>query len=101
MRAIMEAFMEKRHTPLIFCDSQSCIALVNNEGRCRKAKHFATRVHFVRDVSVVQKEVQICYISTTENVADVFTKSLGKAKHQTHRERLLAKRGFQGSPVKS
>ena len=63
-------------------DNQSCIKFAENEkGPGRHAKHISVKYHYVKDM-VEKKEVSLQYIETNNNVADICTKALVKAKHQ-------------------
>ncbi len=59
----------------IFCDNQAAIALAANPVHHSKTKHIEMKYHHVRDL--IQKEaIVVKYISTKENIADIFTKPL-------------------------
>ena len=53
-----------------------------------KTKHFATNLHFIRDLCEKQK-VKLLYTPTDKQPADILTKSLGRNKTQTFRMFLL------------
>ena len=77
----------------IYSDSQSCLALVKKESNnSNKAKHFATRLEFVKE-SV--KDIELDYVASADNMADLLTKGLGRSETERHRDQLSAKRGFQ------
>jgi hypothetical protein len=63
----------------IFCDNQSAIKLVENNGYSARSKHIDIRHHFVRE-KFVEKKISINYVNTEENVSDALTKPLAKAK---------------------
>ena len=80
----------------LMCDSQSSLALVKRDHGSPKAKHFATRLAFVRDI--LQNEtraIKLDFVATNDNQADLFTKGLGKTKTQQHLQQLSAKWGCQ------
>jgi hypothetical protein len=66
---------EVPETTTILTDSQSCIALLNNQRFSHRTKHFDTRYHFIRD-NVQKGIIRLEYVTTTENTADLFTKPL-------------------------
>ena len=68
-------------------DNQSTIKLANNHVCHARSKHIDTQYHFVRE-KVQSKEIDLIYCHTNENVADIFTKPLGKAKFETCRSKL-------------
>ena len=45
------------------------------------SKHIEIRYHFIRDW-VQRRAVQLAYVSTDDQVADILTKSLPKGKHE-------------------
>uniref|UniRef100_A0A2N9EQM2 Uncharacterized protein n=1 Tax=Fagus sylvatica TaxID=28930 RepID=A0A2N9EQM2_FAGSY len=66
-------------TPRIWCDNISSISLASNPVFHARTKHLEVDYHYVRD-KVVRKELEVCYISTTDQVADIFTKGLSKSR---------------------
>ena len=63
----------------MYYDSQSAIHLTKNQMYHERTKHIDVRYHFVRDV-VLQGTVTVQKISTTENPADMLTKSIPSEK---------------------
>jgi hypothetical protein len=64
---------------ILHCDNQGAIALSNNRICNQRSKHIDIRYHFVRN-AVLERQVNLEYISTEHNVADIFTKPMGKPK---------------------
>ena len=58
----------------IKCDNQGAIFLAKNESSTR-TKHIDVRYHFIRDL-VDSKMIELEYVGTKENVADMLTKNL-------------------------
>jgi len=52
-----------------------------------RTKHVEVDYHFVRD-RVAKKEIQICFISSQDQLADVFTKPLPTASFTAFRFKL-------------
>lgn len=72
---------------IIHCDNTSTIKLSKNpvfHGRC---KHIGVRFHFLRDL-VKEGRVSLKHCGTQEQVADIFTKPLGREVFETLRSRL-------------
>lgn len=67
------------------CDNQGAIKLAKNPVFHAKTKHIEGKHHFVRE-RVLEGEIQLRYINTNENPADMFTKAMLKAKFQQHRQ---------------
>ncbi|KAJ1044138.1 hypothetical protein NDA10_007283 [Ustilago hordei] len=61
--------------PVLYTDSQGCIQVSKDPAKHWKLKHIDTRYHFVRD-HVQEGDVEIKYVGTANNVADVLTKPL-------------------------
>ena len=81
---------------VVHCDNQSCIRLSENPVFHDRSKHIEIRYHFIRDY-VQRGAVELQYISTDEQVADILTKSLGRGKHIHFRDKLgVVKNSFLG-----
>lgn len=63
---------------IIYEDNQSCIHLLNRWEHCR-LKHVDIKYNFVRDLNE-KKIITVKYINTTDQLADMLTKALPKAK---------------------
>ena len=64
-------------TPTLLCDNQACIRVSHDPVQHWKLKHIDTRYHFVRD-TVREGKINIAYINTRNNVADIFTKPVSR-----------------------
>ncbi len=60
---------------LLLEDNQGTIANVKSETSSKKSKHIDVRYHFIRDL-YESGELEVHYVSSEENVADLFTKAL-------------------------
>jgi hypothetical protein len=68
-------------TPLIYTDSTTALSLTDESAKYQRAKHIDIRYHYVRDV--LQKgQIQVDYVPSEQNPADVFTKALPPPSHQ-------------------
>ena len=65
--------------PLLI-DNQSAIALFKNPEHHERTKHIAIRYHFIRDIYEAGT-IELEYVPTGDQVADVLTKALGREKH--------------------
>ena len=99
LRGLLETLEVKVDTTM-YTDSQSCLALAVKEDNSAKTKHFATRMAYVRE-TIQMQSINLKFIGSGDNCADIFTKGLGKTKTQHHLARLSAMRGFQGLPSAS
>jgi len=59
----------------IWEDNQPCISLSKDPSNHQKSKHFDVTYHFLRE-RVQMKQVELVYVPTTEQVADIMTKAL-------------------------
>ena len=88
LRRILEDVGETQQAPTIIRgDNQDTIKLTNNPIYHARTKHIDTQHHFVRE-KLQSKEIDLSYCNTSENVADIFTKPLGKAKFEICRNKL-------------
>lgn len=62
---------------VIYCDNTSAINVPKNPVMHSKTKPIAIKYLFLRE-KVLEKEVQLEYVPTKEQVADIFTKPLPK-----------------------
>ncbi len=74
--------------PLVYGDNQSTIAVSENDIKSERLKHIDTKYKFVCD-DVKKKRVQLQWIPTTEQLADILTKALGGPLHKSLRDQLL------------
>ena len=61
--------------PLLHCDNLSALSLCSNPVFHTRIKHLDTDFHFVRE-KVQKKDLQVQYVPTAEQTADVLTKGL-------------------------
>ena len=64
----------------LYCDNMSSIQLANNPMFHARTKHIEVHYHYVQE-KVLASEFDMVYVNTNEQVADIFTKSLGEEKH--------------------
>jgi hypothetical protein len=81
---------------VIHCDNQSCIKLSENPVFHDRSKHIEIRYHFIRDW-VHRGVVQLQFIPTDDQVADILTKALPRGKHVFFRDKMgLVRNTFLG-----
>jgi hypothetical protein len=74
------------HIPL-YEDNQSTIQIVKNSGHHGRTKHVDVRYHFINEL-VEQQVFSVQYVSTTDQVADIFTKALDQTQFCALRNKL-------------
>lgn len=65
--------------PKIWCDNLSAIAIASNPVFHARTKHVEVDYHYVRE-KVVNKELQVLFVPTADQVADIFTKGLSASR---------------------
>ncbi|CAL9022395.1 unnamed protein product, partial [Prunus brigantina] len=85
---LQEIHITLRKPPVIWCDNISAIALAHNPVFHSKTRHMEIDVHFVRE-RVQRKEMQVCHLSSTEQLGDILTKSLAAPQFQYLRNNLM------------
>ncbi|KAM2723556.1 hypothetical protein EV1_026500 [Malus domestica] len=81
--------MSDLHQPVdysvpLYCDNQSAIRLAENLVFHARTKHVEVHYHFIRE-KVLQEEIEMRQVKTNDQVADLFTKSLGTGKLEIFR----------------
>ena len=75
-------------TVTLYCDNQAAIAGARSDVYHDRTKHIDTRYHYfkqyIRDGSILLQ-----WVPTTEQLADILTKSLGRTLHTAMTDRLL------------
>ena len=75
-------------TPL-YVDNSACVDLGKHFSSCRRVKHIDRRVWFLSDYQEDGK-LELQYVSTHKNTADIFTKPLAKKIFEHHRSALVS-----------
>jgi hypothetical protein len=66
-------------SPIIWCDNVSALSLAANPVYHARTKHIEVDYHYIRE-KVLNKDITISFISTSDQIADVFTKGLSSAR---------------------
>ena len=94
LRRILSELGEKQKSATkIYCDSTSAIAIAKNPVQHRKTKHIKIKYHFVREAENKRK-ISLVHCSTEDQLADIFTKPLPKAKFESLRNKLGIQKKF-------
>lgn len=72
---------------ILFEDNKSCIAIANNPTIHKRSKHINIKYHFTRE-QVQNSLICFKYLSTVDQEADLFTKSLPAPRFQELRSKL-------------
>ena len=71
----------------IHCDNTSAISLSKNPVQHSKAKHIPIKFHYLRE-HATNKNIKLEYITTKEQVAYIFTKTLNREAFEYLRQKL-------------
>ncbi|KAK9947389.1 hypothetical protein M0R45_003016 [Rubus argutus] len=80
MHLLADLRIELATTPVLHCDNISAIALATNPVHHSKLKHIEVDVHFTRN-QVKAGTIRLQFVSSREQIADIFTKGLCSPQH--------------------
>ena len=86
-KLLTDLHMEQEESTQIFVDNQAAISISNNPVFHGKTKHFKIKLYFLREVQK-EGEVLLLHCKTENQVADILTKALSKARFEFLREKL-------------
>jgi hypothetical protein len=75
MRQTLRDYGYKLSKVPLLCDNESAIRMADNPVEHGRTKHIAIRYHFLRDHQQ-RGDIEIVYVSTKEQLVDIFTKPL-------------------------
>jgi hypothetical protein len=75
MRQTLRDYGYKLSKVPLLCDNESAIRMADNPIEHSRTKHIAIRYHFLRDHQQ-RGDIEIAYVSTKEQLANIFTKPL-------------------------
>ena len=78
-------------TTILYVDNTSAIALVKNSKSCVRTRHIERRYLKIREL-IDSGHIDVRYVNTTENTADVLTKALPRADFERHKESVFVPR---------
>ncbi|WP_286497660.1 Ty1/Copia family ribonuclease HI, partial [Escherichia coli] len=86
-RLLVDLSVGQQSSTSIFNDSQSALAVARNPVFHARTKHIEVHYHYVRE-RLHAGEISLAYVSTHDNVADIFTKALPREKFEAFRKAL-------------
>ncbi|PKU65004.1 Retrovirus-related Pol polyprotein from transposon TNT 1-94 [Dendrobium catenatum] len=88
LRRLLSEFKALSPAPTqLYCDNVSALALANNPIFHARTKHIEIDFHFIRDC-IRSNQISVHHISTIDQPADIFTKSLPAARFVLLRDKL-------------
>ncbi|KAL6341321.1 hypothetical protein AAG906_032439 [Vitis piasezkii] len=85
---LLELHVSLSSSPILWCDNIGAIALASNLVFHARTKHVEVDYHFIIE-KVMNKDIQVRYISTQDQVANVFTKGQIAMRFNYLRSKLL------------
>lgn len=82
---ILKSYM---NTPLLYADNQAALDFAVNDRENYKTKHIDIKLRFIRDF-IYKQIIQVKYVQSKENQADIFTKPLPKISLNKINEKLF------------
>ena len=86
-RILEEVGTQQKQATRIQCDNQSSIKLAHNPVYHARSKHIELQHNFVRE-KIESQVIELIYCNTSQNVADVFTKPVGRIHFEDLRKKL-------------
>jgi hypothetical protein len=71
----------------LMVDNKSAIALSKNPVHHDRSKHIDTKFHYIREC-IEEGKIDVVHVGTDGQLADIFTKALGKIKFVEMRQKL-------------
>ena len=88
LRRLLKDFVSQVGSLPVFADNQAAISSAQSSGTHSASKHIDLRMKF-NEEKVAKKVVKLLYVASENNVANVFTKPLGKVKFTKFRDVML------------
>jgi hypothetical protein len=84
---LRELGYEQNNPIKFFCDNRGAISLSKNPALHTRAKHIDLKYHVVRS-RLERKKIEVEFVSTSEQLADIFTKAIPAPQFKNLRNRL-------------
>lgn len=81
IKSILEELNLKPDLCVIYSDNQGCIKIATNKSSTERSKHVDIKLQYSKQ-HILSGEMELRYVRTTDNVADIFTKPLRRLDFQ-------------------
>lgn len=88
---LLEELMVASPTPILYGDNQSAVMIASNTRMDHRIKSIDIKYHYIKD-EVASKHIELQSVSTEDNIADLFTKPLGRIRFHRLKDVIL---GYQ------
>jgi hypothetical protein len=88
---LSEIYYSKASIPILYCDNQAAIAISKNDVNHSRTKHIDIRHHYIRE-AVQNNELEIKWIESEKQLADINTKALSVNIFERLRDKLMGER---------
>ena len=85
MKLLADLGIEVCHPIKLFCDNMSSVQLAHNLVYHARTKHIEVHYHFIRE-TVLMRWTDLIHVNIEDQIADIFTKSLGRDMFTSFRE---------------
>eukprot|EP00924_Labyrinthula_sp_SR-Ha-C_P016329 snap_masked-scaffold_73-processed-gene-0.24-mRNA-1 protein AED:1.00 eAED:1.00 QI:0/-1/0/0/-1/1/1/0/95 len=85
---IVEGFNLEMVRPVVYCDAKAARDIALGEAPSKATRDLGSKFFLVQQL-VENQMIEIKEVGTDDNVADLFTKSLGKKKHEMFSKALM------------
>ncbi|MDV3143398.1 MAG: Ty1/Copia family ribonuclease HI, partial [Sweet potato little leaf phytoplasma] len=92
-QVLKDLFVFLPQAPLLLCDNQSALQLAKNPIFHGRTKHVEIDFHFVRE-KVVSNDLQLRFVPTQQQPADLFTKPMSTDRLSSLRCKLMPSTAF-------
>jgi hypothetical protein len=86
---LSELHLKDEAIPILRSDNQAAIQIATNDTLHSRSKHIDIRYHFIREI-VRRKEVELKWINTADQEADINTKGLVMSTYKRLRNRIMS-----------